>query len=321
VSLSLHVDVERWRTHQAGVLAGLPGLVHVVKGNGYGFSRSRLAAEAGVLGARTVAVGEPEEVEEVAARFPGDVLVLAPWRPDEPVPADGVVRTVSHLDALRAIAGTGARIVIECRTTMRRHGLLPAELSEAAALLDGLRVEGFALHLPIARSASTLWVSHLDAVGLAAVAQRLPDVTLRPRVGTALWLGDRGAFRATATVLDAHPLSPGDRYGYRQRRAVRACTLLVVSGGTAHGVGLEAPKPMTGVTSRARLLAAAGIGATGWALSPFHVAGRQRWFAEPPHMQVSMLLLPRSVSVPALGDEVDVDVRMTTTYVDRVVEQ
>jgi hypothetical protein len=35
-------------------------------------------------------------------------------------------------------------------------------------------------------------------------------------------------------------------------------------------------------------------------------------------MQVSLLFLPASVDPPSIGDEVDVDVRMTTTTFDRI---
>jgi hypothetical protein len=49
------------------------------------------------------------------------------------------------------------------------------------------------------------------------------------------------------------------------------------------------------------------------------VDGKPRLFAEPPHMQASMLLLPEGAAVPAVGDEVDVRVRFTATQFDRVV--
>ena len=63
---------------------------------------------------------------------------------------------------------------------------------------------------------------------------------------------------------------------------------------------------------------AGGLDAAGLALSPYAWAGRQRWFLEPPHMQSSMLFLPASVPPPAIGDELVVDVRFTTTVFDRV---
>jgi hypothetical protein len=61
------------------------------------------------------------------------------------------------------------------------------------------------------------------------------------------------------------------------------------------------------------------LDAAGRALSPFHVDGPQRWFAEPPHMQVSLVRVPAGVPLPAVGDEVAVDVRMTTIHPDAVL--
>ena len=52
--------------------------------------------------------------------------------------------------------------------------------------------------------------------------------------------------------------------------------------------------------------------------SPFWVDGKQRLFAEPPHMQASMLFLPAGSVVPAVGDLVDARVRYTATTFDRV---
>jgi hypothetical protein len=164
----------------------------------------------------------------------------------------------------------------------------------------------------------TLWVSHLRAAAAASLAQNR-NVDVRLRVGSALWLGDRQALRARGTVIDVHPVRRGDRVGYRQRRARRAGSVVIVSGGTAHGVALEAPSPVTGIRQRAASVAKGGLEATGLALSPFHFAGRQRWFAEPPHMQCSMIWLPDDITPPAAGDELDLDVRFTTTTFDNII--
>jgi hypothetical protein len=93
----------------------------------------------------------------------------------------------------------------------------------------------------------------------------------------------------------------------------------VLSGGTAHGIALEAPASAASPRQRAVSLAKGGLEASGRALSPFTVDGRQRWFAEPPHMQVSLVFLPSSVDPPAVGDDVSVDVRLTTTTFDKIV--
>jgi len=54
-----------------------------------------------------------------------------------------------------------------------------------------------------------------------------------------------------------------------------------------------------------------------WTVTPFTIGGKQRLFAEPPHMQASMLFLPHGAPVPSVGDEVDVRVRYTTATFDR----
>ena len=64
----------------------------------------------------------------------------------------------------------------------------------------------------------------------------------------------------------------------------------------------------------------AGLEATGRALSPYTIAGKKRWFLEPPHMQASLVLLPSSAQPPAIGDQVPVELRLTTAQVDQVVE-
>jgi hypothetical protein len=189
-------------------------------------------------------------------------------------------------------------------------------LAEAEALLDDVVAAGLAR--PDDRGPATVWVSHLGADALGSLRSRYPDLRFRHRVGTALWLGERGALRVTARVLDVHPVARGDVIGYRGRSVTRSGTLVVVSGGTAHGIGLEAPTGDTALRSRAGSLARGGMDAVGRVRSPFTVAGKPRYFAEPPHMQASMLLLPSGVEAPAVGDEVEVRVRFTATAFDVV---
>ena len=122
-----------------------------------------------------------------------------------------------------------------------------------------------------------------------------------------------------ASVLDSHPVERGDVFGYRGRSVPTSGTILVVSGGTAHGIGLEAPSAASTLRQRAVSLAKGGLDAAGFVRSPYTVAGKQRLFAEPPHMQASMLFLPHGSPVPAVGDELDVRVRFTTTTFDRTV--
>ena len=163
-----------------------------------------------------------------------------------------------------------------------------------------------------------VWVSHLDDSELTAVAASVPEVVLRARVGTRLWL-DRSCLKASGTVLAVHPLATGTHVGYRQRTGPKDGTLVVVSGGTSHGIGLSAPTPAATVRQRVVTAGTGALDAAGRALSPFRWASKQRWFAEPPHQHVSMIWLPAGVVVPAVGDRLDADVRYTTSRFDAVV--
>jgi alanine racemase len=347
MSLTLTVDGERWREHLRQVADDNPGLTPVAKGNGYGFGLGRLARKADWLGVDTLAVGTYDELPEVAQRFSGDLMVLTPWRPTGQLPAGDlppgrVVHTVSRLSDLVVVLDRDpqARIVLERLTSMRRHGMSAEELRAASKLLERrpARLEGIAFHLPLAAGAHlsevvhlvndvvaaglptrTLWVSHLTASELTSLRTTHADFHVRPRIGTDLWLGDRDALTVTATVLDVHEVERGDVFGYRGRTAPKAGHILVVSGGTAHGVGLEAPTGDHSMRARAATLARGGLDAVGFLRSPYTVDGKLRLFAEPPHMQASMLFLPHGPRVPAVGEEIPVRVRHTISRFDRVV--
>jgi hypothetical protein len=223
-------------------------------------------------------------------------------------------------------------------TSMRRHGMSAAELWDTAPVARRrARVEGVTIHLPmtganlpealrlmddvVGAEATTVWTSHLTSAELDRLRSAYPDVTVRPRVGTGLWLGDRGALAVTAKVLDVHPIARGDSYGYRQRHAPSpggAGHLLIVSGGTAHGIGLAAPSGSAGLRGRAAVAAKGGLESLGVLRSPYVLDGKPLHFAEPPHMQASMLLLPRGARVPDVGETLDVRVRYTATTFDSV---
>jgi len=357
VALILRVDGDRWRAHLRDVHERHPGLVPVAKGNGYGFGLGRLARKAAWLGVDTLAVGTYEEIPEVEHRFGGDLLVLTPWRPNNPAPENPrVIHTVGRIEDLAALADHGTssgvrpRVALERLTSMLRHGFSAPGLREAAALVSsrgGVKVEGVALHLPLAprspglahlgeverlmndvvaaglggldeRGGHPIWVSHLTEAELEILSRKYPDFSFRPRIGTALWLGDRAALSVRATVLDAHRVERGDTFGYRGRSAPRHGTILVVSGGTAHGIGLEAPTGDSTVRSRAASIARGGLDAVGLVRSPYTVGAKQRLFAEPPHMQASMLFLPHGTAAPDVGEEIECRVRFTATSFDQV---
>jgi alanine racemase len=345
--ITLYVDGVRWTTHLQHIATVHPGLVPVAKGNGYGFGIETLAAKANELDVPTLAVGTYDEVVQAEA-FRGSVLVLTPWRPFEirATYDDRVIHTVGRIEDLRdlAVKTERPRVVLERMTSMRRHGFSARELREAGDVITGaggdpgVVVEGVAFHLPMATGSHLaevdrlmtdvvaaglrtrrVYVSHLTDHELSVVRATWRDFEICPRIGTSLWLGDRDALTVRATVLDVHEVERGDVFGYRGRSAPRHGYVVVVSGGTSHGIGLEAPHANTSLKDRAATVARGGLDAAGFVRSPYTIDGKQRLFAEPPHMQASMLFLPAGAHVPEVGDEVDVRVRFTATTFDRVV--
>lgn len=343
MAFDLTISAPAWRAHLGDVRDAHPGLVPVVKGNGYGLGRQRLAGESVRLGVDLIAVGTYEEAGELLGAFPGSVQILTPWRPFSPRVADGrLVHTISRVEDIAPLAAQlpNARVVVEAQTSMLRHGIHPDHLAQAAHAIaaTGLVLEGFAIHLPMAGGnlaearhwcavlessalpTTTLFVSHLTPPELVRLRDERSTLTIRPRIGTSLWLGRLDTFAVRATVLDVHSVERGQRVGYRQQRLPRSGHLIVVAGGTSHGIGLEAPRAVSGVAGRGKAAAKGGLAAAGLALSPFTIDGKQRWFVEPPHMQASMILLPDGARVPLVGDRVPAQVRYTIATFDQITE-
>lgn len=353
----LNVDADRWRTHLNRQLRMSPGLVPVVKGNGYGFGNALLAAECERLRADALdaaqdgtdlpavdvmAVGTYAEVPVALAAFGGRILVLEPFRvavhgESDHLADPALVHTVSSRADLIGLAHRvpGAAVVLEGRTSMNRFGAVPAEVRSLADAISGAVVDlwlaGITLHLPLGSGhegevrrwldgfpdQESWFVSHLSPDESARLRLAYPTTSIRDRVGTRLWLGDPDAWWFTGSVLEATAVAKGTRAGYRGHR-LPAGRLIVVSGGTAHGVAMEAPTAASSLRQRAVAVAEGLLEAVGRIRSPFTMAGQTAWFVEPPHMQVSLVHLPGEGRLPAIGDEVPVRMRATTAYPDVV---
>lgn len=335
----LTIQTEPWLAHLQTMVANRPGLVPVIKGNGYGFGVARLAARAQELGVSTIAVGSLAEARTALTEFAGDVVVMLPFFAADPqaeVAQDPrVIVTVAHLDQLTALAeqGTGARVIAEVMTSMCRHGFPVADLAPVAEVAAGVDLRGWTVHLPTAANnlaearslaraaqqaaAAPVWFSHVtDAEHDQLRAEFGPDTRLRR--GTDLWLGRRDALATTATVLDVHKVVRGQRVGYHRRPVPGDGWVVVVAGGTAHGIGLEAPSTNRSLRDRAKTLTLGALNAAGRARSPFEIDGAKRDFIEPPHMQSSLVFLPAQADAPVIGAEVPVTVRNTTATFDEV---
>lgn len=250
---------------------------------------------------------------------------------------------------------SGVRIILEARSSMNRFGFSEDELlgvlhhdTVRHAMATGrIFVEGLSIHLPLVKSeqeshahevmrwaglwqaetavweghsppAPVVWVSHCDDSELALIRTSLGETILRMRTGTRLWLGDRSALHAFGTVLAVHPMHEDMKVGYRQRSGSTDASVVVLSGGTAHGIGLTAPSPSTSLRQKLVSFGSGALDATGRALSPFSINGKQRWFVEPPHQHVSMVWLSNKDPLPRIGDQVPTDVRFTTSRFDAI---
>jgi alanine racemase len=320
MTLRLTIDERAWRTHVDTVRAATPGLVPVVKGNGYGFGRPVLATVAATL-SDEMAVGTVHELAEVAQatadRPPGSIVALTPAMhlptelPRRSVPT---VSTRAHVDVPGRHSFRG-RVAVKLESSMHRHGAQPETLGD---LLDavgsaGLEVHQFVLHLPLSSPAFTSslaveqvegWLTHLDPdvpLSISHVTSecfeqlraRHPARTFRLRAGTALWHGDKSFLHLSADVLDVRRISIGTPVGYRQVPAAASGHLVMIGAGSAHGV-----VPLE------------------HALSPFHHARQRLSLVEPPHMHTSMVLVTDEGGVPAMGDWVDVQRPLISVSVD-----
>lgn len=309
MTLRLTVDTERWRDHVARVARHSPGLIPVVKGNGYGFGRAVLA-ETAVQLAELIAVGTVHEL----AGLPGGAtpLVLTPalQPPDDTRPILTVGSDV-HIDALTSWPG---RVVVKLASSMRRFGVAPDDLGPITrrARAAGLDIVAFAVHPPLVGTDDEhaddiaawldvldpddeVWVSHLSLEGYEALIDMWPDRRLRIRRGTALWHGDKSALHLGADVLDVRSVRAGERAGYRQHAVPGDGWLVMVGAGSAHGIDVL-------VDGR----------------SPFHFDHRRLDLLEPPHMHTSVVFVPAGSLGPDVGDVVDVQRPLITTTVDEV---
>jgi alanine racemase len=319
MAVTLTVERDRWLDHVRRTWDASPGLIPVVKGNGYGFGRERLARLAVDLGASEVAVGTVHEVVSIPAGVKATVLTpalaheLTPALPAFVVPT---VSAIAHVDALAA-AGFEGPVAVKLDSTMHRYGVLPATLPRLLAAIGraGGTVHAFALHFPLPSgnpdhvrgveewlphvpAGATVQVSHLAHEHRDALATAYPTITFRARIGTELWHGDKSTLHLGADVIDLRPVTAGDPLGYRLTPAPGDGHVVMASGGTAHGV-----QPLPD------------------GRSPFHHQRHRLALLEPPHMHTSMLFVPTEVPLPAIGDELDLQRPLTQTWVDRIVER
>lgn len=330
MGVRLTVDGAAWRAHVTAIGAEVPGLVPVVKGNGYGFGRTLLAHEAvSLLGARDLAVGTVHEAAQLARDIAPDVtpIVLTPTLDTLPTdPPAHVVLTVGadhHVEAL-ARQGWRGRVTVKLASSMRRYGTRDLQGLLATCARHGLEPVSASLHLPLATpdgtpgrsdaaarrdeveqwiphlhvlpADATIDVSHVDRDTFRSLVERHPGRRWRLRLGTELWHGDKSFLHLGATVVDVLPVRVGEALGYRQVPSPIDGHVALVAAGSAHGV-----QPLEG------------------GLSPFHHERRRLALVEPPHMHTSMVLVADDVPPVAPGDLLDLQRPLILTFPDEIV--
>ncbi|MSO33779.1 MAG: hypothetical protein EXQ80_05125 [Candidatus Nanopelagicaceae bacterium] len=339
MSLILHVDGAKWRTHLTAVLGESDALVvPVIKGNGYGFGIKVLAQEAKDLNLPVVAVATVAEAQEIQTVFPGEILLLSPSASSD---SEKVIHTISPHSSVFSTK-IPKKFVLELLSPIHRHGFSVSDLGNALDKYSKSgKCEGIAIHLPIDQKTSasewidknlrsitergidttefnnSVWVSHISKKDLNKLTKNWPQIIWKIRIGTDLWLGDRGALKVKAQVLDLHAIDKPTAVGYRQYRVGRGW-LVIVSGGTSHGIGLEIATPKRDFLSQLKTLTKSFLNLFGWNPSPFSWNGKKLEFAEAPHMHLSLLTL-KGKAAPKISSEIDVDVRFTATKFDQVV--
>ncbi len=312
VTIRLAVHESRWLAHVQNVARQHPGLVPVVKGNGYGFRRWNLMPLAGQL-AQEVAVGTVFEVRDVPSHVTPLVLTPTLTPPPKNFPQNAVLTVASphHVVALTTSGWVG-EVIVKLQSPMMRYGVTREQLS---SLLDDITnarftVRGFSIHppldgdpinhvrdieswLPLLTKGLPVYLSHLSPEAFTKLRKDFPSTDFRMRLGTSLWHGDKSMMQLSADIVDHHPIESGSRAGYRQVKVDGPGEIVLVGCGTAHGVF---PLPD--------------------GRSPFHYQRQRLNMLEPPHMHTSMLFVARGRPIPSIGEWIDVQQPLTRVQVD-----
>ena len=283
-----------------------------------------------------------------------DTAALKVWQSQSDL--SKVIATISDASVLQLDIKV-SRVLIEGQTSLLRFGFRSRDLiSNAGALSARFEVEGLTLHSALAEPfevtqssldlpshirnnnrlaeivtwlntyeslalqynwARRVSISHLSLNGVRELHDLFGLYAIDLRMGTKLWLGASSALRATGTVLAINELGDHTHVGYRQVDGHGHKNVIIVSGGTAHGIAMSSPTHTNSLRKKAVAMAEGLAQVTGKVRSPFHINGDHFVFAEPPHMHVSMLWTTRTDL--AVGQHIEVNVRNTTTTFDEII--
>lgn len=312
MTIRLAVNEPRWLAHVQGVAKSMPGLVPVVKGNGYGFRRWNLMPLAGQL-SNEIAVGTVFEVRDIPSHVTPIVLTPTMTAPPKNLPTNTVLTVGArhHVVALSS-AGWSGEVIVKLQSATLRYGVNKSDFEAMISDVANARftVRGYAIHppldgdvnkwlteistwLPLLDSSLPVYVSHLTVEAYSRLTSMNPGRLFKIRMGTPLWHGDKSMMQLSADVVDHHPIESGMRAGYRQIKVDGPGEVVLIGCGSAHGV-----LPLTD------------------GRSPFHYQRQRLNMLEPPHMHTSMLFVARGRPIPSMGEWIDVQVPLTRVQVD-----
>jgi hypothetical protein len=337
MTIYLDVNKEKFRSHQKSVKDTFQNLVPVLKGNGYGFGLNNLVKEVLELEIKTVAVGTAFEANQIKKLYPYEILILEPFSQSD----EFAVRVFKSLDSrfVRTISSLNSGFdfnsgfVVEGLTSTSRFGIKIKEISKID--LSSKHLSGLALHLPINKSDNAkldeiitwlnywqtisdnknIWLSHVSKDLLSKLMKLKPEFTFQVRIGTQLWLGDKSFLAAKTKVLAV--INDVSIAGYTQKKLAKNKKIVVVSGGTANGIGLHSDLTVRNFSDRLKVAALGLMASFGKLKSPFLINNKKIYFFEPAHMNVSLLKVSASEKVQ-VGDSLDLQVRYTTTNFDLI---
>lgn len=305
MSLRLTVNEHAFRAHVGHTVGSTPGLIPVVKGNGYGLGRPFLMQlVSALLGpAQAVAVGTVFEAQDILAPIP--VYILTPIGDFDQVaiPTNAIPTVATERDlAVLQSKGWKSPVVVKLASPMQRFGVTSQDflalVQQVAAA--GLSIHSCALHLPLHQTDEeiaeqlatwmplipecvTVSLSHISSTQLSVLRETFPTAEFEVRLGTALWHGDKSFFSLHTEVLAVHPIEKGKTAGYHSTAAPADGHIVVVAAGTAQGIS-----PLENGSS------------------PFHFQQQRLTLLEAPYMHSAMCFVPLGQPCPKIGDAIDV---------------
>ena len=305
MSLRLTVNEHAFRAHVAHVVGTTPGLIPVVKGNGYGLGRPFLVHLVSELlgSAQAVAVGTVFEAQGIPAPTPVYILTPIGEFDQVDIPSNAIPTVATERDlAVLQTKGWKSPVVVKLASPMQRFGVAAHDFLALVQHISaaGLTIHSCALHLPLHQSNEeiiaqlkiwipliptcvTLSLSHVSSTQLVVIRETFPTTECEVRLGTALWHGDKSFFSLHSEVLAVHPIEKDNTAGYHCTAAPADGHIVVVAAGTAHGVS-----PLEN------------------GLSPFHFQQQRLTLLESPYMHSAMCFVPLGQPCPKIGDAVDV---------------